>query len=319
MFSFGEITDNVAIILQRKGDTDYRTKIKNWVNFSLDYAYRAYDYYAELESIYEFNLVANQESYFMPSYFGMPLRAYDFTNNRKLSVWTEESYTDANIANISGLKTGTSDKIRLFGISAISKALSSGVTVKAKSSSNVDTSGIIIRIEGYVDSSLLILDYEEILLDSTSPTTYATATSPKTFYSITRITKSADTDGYVTIADSSSNVLALIPSTERASRYPVIKFGIIPSAIATIRMLHKRRINKLVNDNDYPFIDADEFFICNAVAYGMAEEKEATDKATLMFQKAKDALSQVIRTEQTRLGEDYQHKIVTKFSQAHRV
>lgn len=320
MYTFQELCNNVAVILQRSGDADYLTKIQQWVNFSQDFAFRYYDYYEELEDTFNFTTINGTESYFMPSSFDKPLRIFDTTNNNKLKIVTEENYQEVNLSNILNARTGHPAWARLYGISAVKYPVAAvGVTLKAKSSSSADSTNPIVRIEGYVDAAMTVFDYENITISPSSPTTYATATSPKTFYKITRITKSDDTQGYITVADNSGNVLANISSTERQSRSPELRLGIIPDGSYAFRVLFKRRINKLVDNNDYPFLDADEFFICNSVGYGMSEEKESIERANQMWQKAQSALQEVIRNEQSRLGPDFQHKIISSFRQAHRV
>jgi hypothetical protein len=320
MYNFKEHQVNVATLLQRSDDPAYLPKIKQWLNFAQEYAFRTYDYFQELEETWEFYTAASIESCFLPSSFDKPLRFFDFTNNRSLRIVTEEAYEEVNISNISSAKTGIPDQIRLFGISPINYIIPiTGITVKAKSSSALDTSGIVVHVEGYIDSALTVIDSEDITISTASPTTFVAASSPKTFYKFTKIVKSVDTYGYVTIANSASATIAIIASNERASRYPVVNFGIIPNGVFKIRCLGKKRVAKLVNDNDYSFIDADEFFTTYAYAYGLSEEKEMLERAAMMFAKAKDVLSEVIRNEQTRLGENYQHKMVSKSSQVHRV
>lgn len=319
MYNFSELKSKVGIILQRNED-DYITKIGDWVNFAQEYAYRAYDYYAELEDSVAFSTVNGTQSYYMPSSFDKPLRVYNMTNPNKLTIWTEESYFDSSIGAIANADTGTPAKARLYGISAVQALISSqGVTCKAKSSSLSDTGSIVVRIEGYIDAAMSVVDYENITIASGTPTTYATATSPKTFYKITRVTKSADTFGYITLATSTGTVLALIASTERQSRYPVMNLGLTPDAVYSMFCLFKRRINKMVDDNDYPFIDMDEFYVNYAVGFGLSEGKETQSRAEQLWQRADKVLLDVIRNQQTRLGEDFQHKMVSKSSQAHRI
>ncbi len=320
MYTYSELISKVAIILQRSGDATYLPKIGDWINFAQEYAFKAYDYYAELEDTYTLATVSGTEAYYLPSSFDKPLRIYNLTNSTKLTMWTEESYEDSNLSNILNLNTSVPTKARLFGISPINNTIAAiGITCKAKSSSLSDTAGYIIRIEGYIDAAMTVIDYETITITPGTPTTFATATTPKTFYKITRITKSADTTGFITVANSAGTTIALIASTERQSRYPVLKLGLIPDGVYSIRILYKRRTNKMVNDNDYPFIDADEFYINYAVAFGLSEGKETIERAEQLWGRADKVLLDVIRNQQTRLGEDFQHKMVSRSSQAHRV
>lgn len=319
MYNYSELVSKVAIILQRSGDATYLAKIGDWVNFAQDYAYKAYDYYAELEDIYTFTTVASTEGYFMPSSFDKPLRVYNMTNPNKLQIWTEESYEDSNLSNIANSNIGTPSKARLFGISAVNTTIAAtGITCQAKSSSLSDTGGFIVRIEGYIDAAKTVIDYENITITPGTPTTFATATTPKTFYKITRITKSANTVGYITIANNSGTTIAIIACTDRQSRYPVLNLGIMPDAAYSMRALFKRRINKMVDDNDYPFIDADEFYVNYATGFGLAEGKDTLERAAQLWQRADKVLLDVIRNQQTRLGEDFQHKMVSRSAQAHR-
>ncbi len=320
MYNKGELNAKVAIILQRSGDAAYATKIDDWLNFAQEYAYKAYDYYQELEDIFTFNTVNGTEAYYLPSSFDKPLRIYNMTSPNKLTIWTEESYEDSSLSSIANSNTGTPSKARLFGVSPINALISaSGITCKAKSSSLSDTAGFIVRVEGYVDAAMTVLDYENIVISTGTPTTFATAASPKTFYKITRVTKSADTVGFITLANSAGTTLAILGATDRQSRYPVLKLGLIPDAAYSMRILFKRRINKMVSDNDYPFIDADEFYVDYATGFGLSEGKETLDRAAQLWSRADKVLMDVIRNQQTRLGEDFQHKMVSKSAMAHRV
>lgn len=319
MYNKGELNTNVAVILQRSGDAAYAAKIDTWLNLAQDYAFRAYDYYAELEDSFAFSTTSGTAAYYMPSSFDKPLRIYNLTNPKGLTIQTEETYEDSNISNIANGNTDVPSVARLYGISGVKATIAStGITLQAKSSSTADTAGYIVRIEGYIDAAMMVMDYENITITPGTPTTYATATTPKTFYKITRIAKSADTTGYISIANNSGTIIAIIASTERQSRYPVMNLGLIPDATYSMWVLFKRRINKMVNDNDYPFIDMDEFYINYASGFGLAEGKETLERANQLWTRADKVLFDVIRNQQTRLGENFQHKMVSRSSQAHR-
>lgn len=319
MFTNAELKTKIANLVQRSGDAAYITKIQDWLNFAQDYAYREYDYYAELECSYSFSTVISQEAYYMPALFSMPLRLYNLTNNSKLTIQTEEVYTDSNLGSITGVTKGAPGFGRFYGISPVNRSVTTPITIKAKSSSLQDTTKPVVRVEGYVDSALSILGYDTITINSATPTTYQVSDNGISFYGFTKIAKSTDTTGYITIADNSSNVLATIMPNERASRYTVLKLGLIPDQVYSMKVLFKQHINRMVNDNDYPFIDADEFFVNYSYAYALSEEKENVERIPLIFDKAKDCLMAVIRNEQTRLGESYQHKITHTLSQAFRI
>ena len=319
MFTFSEIVNKVAIIAQRSGDADYLTKIKDWVNFGHNFLANSYDFWSALQADpYRFTSVASTEKYYFPTDFDKPYRLFDRTNNRKLIWTTREEYYTSNISNISSANTGIPNNSMLYGIAAASYPISAGITVKAKSSSLSDNTGIIVRVEGWLDSAKTILGYENINISTGTPTTYATATSPTTFYGITRLTKSADTTGFITLADNNTNILGTIAPYDRASRYPVLYLGLIPNGAYSYELLYKRRIKKLVDNNDYPFMDCEDFLILYAAGYAFHQEKESETRSQTMWQKAEEIRLLLLRNEMDKYGTDFQHKFVPQINQAHR-
>lgn len=315
MKTFKELKDNIAVLVQRSGDSDYVAKIGVWVNLSLEFLYNSYDYYPELEGIYNFTSVASQESYGMPNDFDKPFRVYDITNDREIDIDDEFTYFDANIANIADATEGEVSKIRFYGVRGSREPIgSSGITVQAKSSQSESSANATIRIEGYVDAAKTILDYEELTVTGTS----FTAATSNTFYEITHISKDIDTNGYITIADSSSNTIATMASWERVLVHRIAKLGLIPDDAATnFRVLYKRKYRKLVNDNDYPFVDADDFIILNAWGYALAQEKETVDRAQVTWNKASESLAKIFQNKVGSLGPSFQHKVVSQFLISH--
>lgn len=316
MINFTEIVTQVGRMLQRSGDEDYATLIKDWVNWTHQFAGQAYDYFAELEGIHNFSTVASTEEYFMPTRFDKPLRIVDLTNDIKLTIKTEEEYYDENLAIISAASEESGPSIaRMYGVSGVIKQIStSGDTLQAKSSASENTN-VTVRIEGYVDSALTILDFEDITVTGTSATT---ATSPKTFYKILHHSKDIDSSGYITLEDSSNNDLSILSSIQRVAYHKVMKLGKIPDQANSMRVLLKQAPKKLVDNNDYPFIDADDFFILGSAAYGLLQEKETIDRGNVLFSKANEKLTLLIADRQRRLGPDFQHKIVSPLIQSHR-
>lgn len=316
MYNFGELLDQVEILSQHVNDDNYRSKIKAWLNLGQSYAFSTYDFWSELQSLYTFNGVDGQETYYLPSDFDKPTRLWDFTNNTKISWITREEYVDANTASVADLVEGQPSQAMLYGISAVSTVPSSSFTVQVKSSSSSDNGGITVRIEGWLDSAKTILGHEDIVISTSSPTTYVPGTN--TYYGLTRCVKSSDTVGYITIATSDPTVIATIAPYDRQSRYPVLYLGLIPNTTISYRLAYKRRITKMVNDNDYPFSDLDDFLTCYAAGFAFQEEKEAESRAEAMFKKAEGFLQIAIRNQQDKMGPAFQHKSVPTMAQAHR-
>jgi len=318
MYNYGELKTNVATLVQRSGDADYKTKIGVWLNLGQDFLFNVYDYYTELKDKHNFTTVDEQEDYSMPLRFDKPLRVYDITNDKKLTIKTEEQYFDANIANIADGETGKPEFARIYGVKATITDISSlGNTVKAKSSSVSEDAATTVRVEGYINSDQTIIDFEDIVVSASDPTTYVSGT--KTFYGIIHNSKSRDTTGYITIADSDGVVLAYIPSIVRVLRHKVMKLGLIPDGKYSMRVLFKKKITKMVDDNDYPFIDADSFLTYDAVGWAYAQEKEALERAATAWAKAKEMLTSLLTNQNAKLGPDYQQKITSMWASAHKL
>ena len=313
MRTFGELKEDVAILVQRSGDTDYTAKIGQWINLSHRFIYNIYDYWNETEDIHNFTTVASTEDYFMPTRFNKPLKIFDITNDAKLTVVTEEEYFSANIANVAD---ATEAKVpafaRLYGESPVTVQIStSGDNTQAKSSSASD-SGVKVRVEGYLDSALTSLGFETITL------TGATAKAGTvTFYKIVHVSKDSDSAGTITLEDSSGTDLVVMAPIDRVSRHKVLKLGLIPNQANSMRILFKKDVQKLVNDEDYPFMDMDEFLTLDAWGYALSQEKEELQRATTVWGKARDALEVMLSSANNRLGPDFQKKFVSQWSQAH--
>lgn len=280
-----------------------------------------YDYWEELQTpMTPFTSVSGQETYYMPSNFDKFTRLYDFTNNRKLTMQTREEYLDANISSVSGQVTGTPQYAMIYGVSAVNYIETSGFKVQAKSSNVNDTSGFTVRVEGWLDSAKTILGYTDITISSSSPTSYVVDPNSTTFYGVTRITKSGTTVGFITLADQSSpsNVLGTVAPVDRESRYPVLYLGLIPNGSYSYTGTYKRKVKRMVDNNDYPFADISDFLHLYALGWAYMQEKETVERAQITWEKAKELIGQQIRNEMDKLGPDYQHKYVPQTSQAHR-
>lgn len=316
MYNFSDLKNNVAVLSQHSGDSDYLNKIAIWLNLGQSFAFFAYDFWSELQAIYAFSSASGTEKYYMPSDFDKPTRLWDYTHNTKLSWITREEYVDANIATVSGGSTGQPSQASLYGVNAIAYEPASSFTVQVKSSSASDNGTITCRVEGWLDSAKTILGHEDIAINTGSPTTYVAGTG--TYYGITRFVKSADTVGYITLATSTPTVLATIAPYERQSRYPVLYLGLIPNATISYKIAYKRRMHKMVDDNDYPFSDLDEFLTCYATGMAFTQEKESESRAKQMFDKADGFLQTAIRNQMNKMGVGFQFKAVPSMAQAFR-
>lgn len=234
-----------------------------------------------------------------------------------MTIKTEEEYFDDNIANIIDVNKSKPDTARIYGTVGVRVPIStSGDTVKVKSSYATEPTAVVVRIEGYIDSSFLILGYENITIPVTGSTTFVAGTT--TFYKITHISKSINTTGYITVANSAGTTLETLAPNERVSRHKVLKLGLIPNATIAMRLLYKKNAIELVNDYDYPFTECDRYMIMDAV--GWAQKQEGKDQqAEFTWNKATEALKALLLAQNNKLGPDYIHKVTSVWAQAHRI
>ena len=276
-----------------------------------------YDFWLDLQDIYNFTTVNGTEDYPLPNRFDKPFRLYDLTNKKKIDEFqTEEEYFDGNVANIVNASKAIPNIARIYGIAGSTVPIStSGGTVQAKSSSASDTGGIVVRVEGYIDSALLIIDYENITISTSSPTTFVAGT--KTFYKITHISKSANTTGYITIANSSSTTLETLAPNERVARHKVLKLGKIPKAAYSMRLLFKKIPFELVNDYDYPFTECDRYLIMDAFGWALKQDTKEQE-AEYAWGKAAEALKILLANQNNKFGSNFQHQMISEWMGAHK-
>lgn len=312
--------EQTATIVQRSGDTDYKSDIGAWTNLSLLTLYNSYDYWLELRGgPHNFTTVNGTAVYYMPGDFDKPLRFYDITNDRPINIKTEEEYFDANIANVADSVKADADTAYFTEVVGVKVQVStSGDTVRAKSSSSSDAhSSSLTRqvtVEGYLDSNLTIVGTETINLSGTTAVAGTT-----TFYKILNVSKSGDTTGYITLENSSGTTLSTLGQYERVARYKAFRLGLIPDDSTTnMRILYKRRLRRLVNDGDYPFVECDDYLVFNSVALSLQQDKETLDRAVMMQRMAKTAMREILINQMSILGPSYQHKMVSSIAQAHR-
>lgn len=316
MLPFLELVKKVGDLAQRPyaatgARATYAGYIKIWLNFAHDFLGRIYDYWNALQESYEWTTVADQERYFLPSNFDKPLsKIFDKTNDVELDFKTENAYTKAYLSSLT--ETGEPTIARIFGERSVrTQIASTGETIRVKSSNSADTQTIHIR--GYIDSSKLIEDYETITLNGT---TYATATSPKTFYEITQISKSDNTTGYITIEQSDGTVLGYLKPEEYVLRHKQVYLGAkIPDDEFDMKVLYKRLVRRMVQDYDFPFTECDNFLIYDAWGTALQQDKQ---ESAHIFARAKDEMLKLIASEMGQLGPEYQRYVESEYMAAHR-
>jgi len=314
MQTFTELKANVATLTQRSSSAVHITAIGVWINLELEHLYNIYDYWHELKATHNFTTVDGTALYYMPSDFGLSFRFYDITNDKKIAIKTEEEYFDSNIANIADANEADADTAYFKEVVGVKVQVdTAGDTVQAKSSSASDTA-VTVRVEGYIDSGLTTLGFENIVVTGTTAVAGST-----TFYKITHVSKNKDSVGYITLEDSSADDLAILQDIDRVLSHKAFRLGRIPDDSSTsMRVLYKKKFRKLVNDNDYPFVDADGYLIFAAAATSLFQQKEPTERVKEYERKASEALNALLSQHSGSLGPDYQQKMTNVFATAHR-
>lgn len=314
MLNLNEYKDVIAKLVQRKADGDFQTEIENWINLSIQTLANSYDYWHELRGTHDFTTVDGTAKYFMPADFILPLRFYDITNNKPINILTEEQYFDSNIANIADAVEADADSAYFTEVVGVKVQVStSGDTVIIDSSSTADTTQTV-RVKGYLDSNLTVVGFEDISLNGTTNVAGTT-----TFYKILHFSKSADTTGFVTLQNSSQTALGVLGPIDRVARYKAFRLGRIPDDSTTnMRVLYKKRFDKLVDDNDYAFVEADDYIIYNSAALAINQEKEDNTRAQMFQKRASTALTLILSQQNNKMGSSFQHKMSSSLLQAHR-
>ena len=318
MWNFSELKTKVAELAQRSNDDNYKTKIGTWLQMSHKFLADINDLWIDLQDVYNFSATGGKEDYPLPNRFDKPFRLYDLTNDKKLTVITEEEYFDGHITAIADAEEQTAPEYaRIYGVAGSSVPIATtGDTVKAKSSNATESVAIIVTVSGYIDSSLLIEDSEDITIVAASANTFVAGT--KTFYKITKIAKSANTTGYIIIANSTGTTIETLAPHERIARHRVLKLGKIPSQTNSMRLLFKKIPYEMVNDYDYPFCECDRYLIMDAWGWALKQD-DKEQQAAFAWGKAKEALETLLLNNSKALGTSYQHKIISNWLQAHRI
>ena len=311
--NFKELKTQSANLTQRSY-AEIASELGNWMNLLLETLWNSYDYIDELKSSKDFTVVDGTATYYMPSDFSKAFRMYDITNNKIITLKVEQDYFDGNIANIADAVEADPEIYYFTEVVGVNvQVATTGDTVQAKSSSASDTA-VNVRVEGYLDSSLTIIGSELITVTGTTA-----VSGSVTFYKITHFSIDSDSVGYITLENSTGTDLGIISSGERVSRYKAFQLRSIPDDSTTeIRTLYKKKFRRLINDQDYPFIDADSYLIFGAASLGMVRDKENIERSAFIDKERDKALGSILLNQSTKLGDGYQFTFESGILQAHK-
>lgn len=261
--TFAQMKTDVSLMIQ-KTDSNYATKIGNFIN--LKYQEWANNYpWTELLDDDTATTVSGQEVLILPKKFDEIMVLSQRTSNHVLVSMSESERQRRYLNTITtpGLEFGFSP----VGESGVAIQPTVATVLKVSSSSASDGAANTVRVWGTVNGED---DNELFTLNGTT-----TVTGTKSFTSIQRVSKSANTVGVITITDTTGLItIATIGRFEDTPRYKRIKLVRVPQAADTIYITGFRRIRDLINDEDVPEIPIATCLKQGAYAYCLQEQRQ---------------------------------------------
>ena len=239
--SFSQLKTNVGNRVQDTSSS-FATLIGYWVNDKYRDVVSRYDW-DELYYPHTINASGGTSAYALPDNGDRILVCLDSTNKENIS---EVSYQQFFLENYDQYNsTGTPDKYFLtYDVVKSQPASATKVTVKSSSASDT-TQTVLVR--GLVSGEEI---YENITLTGTT-----VASAGSSYSQILGISKSASTDGYVTVMENNeTTVLAVLPAEKLESSYRVLNLHPIPTGSVTYNTVLKRKILPLSQTGDYPVV-----------------------------------------------------------------
>ena len=200
--------------------------------------------------------VADQAALGLPLYVRVVRGMVDPTTPR--FVWTTTSRA-FDIEDPGSTDSGTPLSAFSLGTRGVEKYPASDGTLTVESDASGDTGTTrSIRITGWNTAGVLVT--EKIVMDSSNGTTAVTSSnSYDSTLGVERVVKEADSgvtfSGNITVKDSDSNTIAIVPVWWMSPDYVWIQFDPIPASAITYNIRAEMRKPPLVNDGDWPEFD----------------------------------------------------------------
>ena len=268
---------------------DILPKIKDWINARYQRIYRS-SFFPGSVDVYDQTLTASTVEFSFYRDIGNVISIFDKTNGKLIYEDTVQNHNRNNAINndrTGNIVQDNPSRFRESGIYSVKIEVATAETIGVKSSSALDISPNVVRIEGMVGGALL---GEDIVLTGTT-----IATSANTYDAGQKVAISAGTSdatrktnvGFITATgtDSSSTYTVIEPS-ESAHMYRWFKVSPLTKATGTQptwEITHRKSFRKLDNDNDIPIVDCSLEIIQGAYADalrddGLEQEAVAADQ-----------------------------------------
>lgn len=284
MLNFSELKSAVGALLER-ADSNMATKLGTFINDGYRYINMQRPW-SQLLRHTTFTSTAGLDYFITGNHVA---EVIDVSQRQTPIVLALQRYYALLSKNIDAMQltTGNASMASPMGEIGVAAALPADGTITVESSSALDVSQVV-RVRGYDIN--LIPQTEEIALNGINPVTSTlTYTSKEAFEP--RFAKSATTLGYITIK-ASTTTLAVIAPEDKESRYK--KWKVWPAFQSSISMYctYKKRITKLVEDEDTPEIECDNALIMFAFARSMQEKRQFEKAKAIYGQKDIDGCPQ---------------------------
>jgi len=258
---------------------DLTPKVKDWINTIYTRIYRSFPWRESIDS-YDLTLTASTAEYVFDRDVGKVITIFDKTNARVVEEDTIENHNREHAVDLDKVGNIISDnptRYRLTGTYTVKNSIgSTGETIDIVSTSALDITPNVVRIEGFVGGVEI---GENVTLTGTSA-----ATSTNTFDADQRVRVSIATDdgtrkdvvGKITIdGTTSSTTYAEISPAEYAHAYQWFKVSPTPKASGTQptwEITYQKQFRRLDDSQDIPIFDCCIELIQGAFADALKED-----------------------------------------------
>jgi len=284
LLPFIELQRQVQAKIQNTGtdttnDNDLTPKVRDWINTIYARVYRSFPWRESIDD-YDLTLTASQVEYVFDRDVGKVITIFDETNGRVVAEDIIENHNRehaTDLDKVGNIISNSPTRYRLSGMHTVKNSVgATAETVDIVSSSALDVSPNVIRVEGFVDGVEI---GENIVVTGTTA-----ATSTNTFDAAQRLRISASTSdgnrktlvGKITVSGTtSSTTYAEISPAEYAHAYQWFKVSPTPTATGTQptwEITYQKQFRRLDNDQDIPIFDCCIELIQGAFADALKED-----------------------------------------------
>lgn len=247
VYTFKELRDMALRVVGEDGDTVTETMLKDVMNQAHVNRLKQHKWpFMRWPRTETLSITSGTRDYTLHQEYGQGLDFYDVTNGRHLK---EVPYREElDLVPEGDDADGTPWEFQLAGNSPVQTQLTSNDTIKVVSTSASDnTSTYNIIITGETSSG-------DITSETVTPNGLTPVAGTVTWRTILGVTKTADTNGSISVTTSGGTTILTLRPTENGRNYRVLHLLRDPDASATVKYRFMRKVTELVNDYDIPLL-----------------------------------------------------------------